>query len=168
MVDQTLLHELKEYIDLHQEELTLPDVCESSYRLDSEQLEADFPKYSSLEEFIIENEQPSFRQELFSHIDEKGLKDPEVYKRAGMDRQHFSKIRSNPDYRIGRNPAIALSLALQLDLDEAEELLNTAGYSLSFSDPFDLVIRFCFEKKIFGLIDVNELLDSVNLKPLTG
>ncbi|WP_421383654.1 hypothetical protein ACOJQI_03615 [Bacillus salacetis] len=165
-LDKRFLEELKEYIQRHQEEAALP-VCESSFRIESELL--DDAKYSSeLEDFISENEQPSFSQELFSIIDEKGLTDPEVYRRAGIDRKLFSKIRSKPDYRVGRNTAIALALALELEQDKTDDLLNTAGYSLSYSDSYDLVIRFCIEKKIYDIDYVNDALDSFRLKPLTG
>jgi hypothetical protein len=165
MLDPTLLKELTQYIERHQEETPLP-VCESSFRLDSELL--DHAKYSELEDFISNNELPSFRQELLELIDEKGLTDPEVYKKAGIDRKLFSKIRSKPDYHVGRNTAIALALALELDQDETDDLLNTAGYSLSYSDTYDLVIRFCLEKKIYDIDYVNEALHSLSLKPLTG
>ncbi|WP_409252924.1 hypothetical protein V1502_03055 [Bacillus sp. SCS-153A] len=166
MIDQRLLTELKDYIQRHLEETRLLDVCESSYQIDSEML--DHAKYSDLENYISDHEQPSFKEELYRIIDEKGLTDPEVYKKAGMDRKHFSKIRSKPDYRVGRGTAIALSLALQLDMTETEDLLASAGYFLSFSDTSDLVVRFCIEKRIYDLDYVNQALDSLNLKPLTG
>ncbi|MGD6966257.1 hypothetical protein ACQCVP_07510 [Rossellomorea vietnamensis] len=166
MLDSHFLKELKEYVHFHQEEPPQIDVCESSYELDYK-LGAPSPN-SELEDFISINEQPSFRQELLGLIDEKGFTDPEVYKKAGIDRKHFSKIRSKPDYRVGRNTAIALALALEMGIEEAEHLLAAAGYSLSFSDTYDLVIRFCLEKEIHDLDYVNQALDSLSLKPLTG
>jgi hypothetical protein len=168
MLDQTLLRELKDYIHLHlqQENSPLSDALESSYQIDSEWM--DQAKSSELEDFISENEQPSFRQELFTLIDEKGMTDPQVYKRAGIDRKLFSKIRSKPDYHVGRKTAIALALALQLDVDETDDLLHAAGYSLSYSDTYDLVIRFCLEKKIYDIDYVNDALDSLSLKTLSG
>ncbi|WP_113926921.1 aspartyl-phosphate phosphatase Spo0E family protein [Bacillus sp. P14.5] len=166
MLDPHFLKELKEYIHFYQEGPPQIDVCESAYELEYK-LGAPIP-YSELEEFISTNEQPSFRQELLELIDEKGFTDPEVYKKAGIDRKHFSKIRSKPDYRVGRNTAIALALALELGTDEAEDLLSAAGYSLSFSDTYDLVIRFCLEKEIHDLDYVNQALHSLSLKPLTG
>ncbi|MGM0846557.1 MAG: hypothetical protein ACQEUT_16400 [Bacillota bacterium] len=165
MLDPTFFKELKEYVRLYQEEAN-GLVSESSYDLDYK-LQGPIEN-SELEDFINNHEQPSFRQELLSLIDEKGLTDPEVYKRAGIDRKHFSKIRSKPDYRVGRNTAIALALALELQTEEAEDLLASAGYSLSFSDTYDLVIRFCLEKKIHDIDYVNQALYSLSLKPLTG
>jgi hypothetical protein len=166
MLDQKILKELKDYIREHLENVPLMDVCESHYHVDSEIM--DNVKSSELEDFIKINEKPSFREELFSFIDEKRLTDPEVYKRAGIDRKLFSKIRSNPAYKVGKNTAIALALALRLDTYDTEYLLKSAGFSLSGSDTYDLVILFCLEKEIYDLDDVNQALDSLSFKPLTG
>ncbi len=78
------------------------------------------------------------------------------------------KIRSNPDYRIGKNTAIALAIALELNEKETDNLLGSAGYSLSDSETFDLVIKFCLEKKIYNSDDVNQALVYFSLKPLFG
>ncbi|WP_456272327.1 hypothetical protein [Bacillus sp. AK031] len=166
MLDQKILKELKDYVREHLENVPLMDICESHYQVDSEIMES--VKHSELDDFIKMNEKPSFREELFHFIDEKGLTDPEVYKRAGIDRKLFSKIRSNPAYKVGKNTAIALALALKLDTYDTEGLLNSAGFSLSGSDTYDLVIRFCLEKEIYDLDGVNQALDSLSLNPLTG
>ena len=105
---------------------------------------------------------------MFSLIDKKGASDPDIYKKAGIDRRHFSKIRSNPDYRPVKNTVIALALALELNKKETDKFLSSAGYSLSDSDTFDLVIQFCVEKKIYDIHDVNQALDYFSLKPLIG
>jgi len=85
---------------------------------------------------------------------------------VGIDRRHFSKIRS-ANYRIGKNTVISLVLALKLNKKEAEELLNAAGYSLSDSDTFDLIIQYFLEKKIYDILTVNQALDYFSLKPLS-
>lgn len=95
-----------------------------------------------------------------------GASDTEIYKRAGMDRKHFSKIRSNSSYRPGKTTIIALALALQLNKKETDKLLSSAGYLLSNSDTGDLVIQFCLEKKIYDIDQVNQALDYLSLKPL--
>jgi hypothetical protein len=121
-----------------------------------------------LENFVKNKRKPTFNQLLFSFIDKKGASDPDIYKKAGIDRRHFSKIRSNPDYRPGKNTVIALALALELNQKETDKLLSSAGYSLSDSDIFDLVIQFCIEQKIYDIHDVNQALDYFSLKPLIG
>lgn len=121
-----------------------------------------------LKDYIEKNRQPTFREVLFSFIDNNGARDSDIYKRAGIDRRHFSKIRSNADYRPGKNSAIALAMALELDKKQTDKLLSAAGYSLSESDTFDLVIQFCLEKRIYHIHDVNQALDYFSLKPLIG
>lgn len=117
-------------------------------------------------DYIKKNKKPSFSSILLSYIDKLGINDSEVYKKAGIDRRHFSKIRSNPDYHPGKNTAIALALALGLNPKEAASLMGAAGYFLSDSDTFDLVITFCLERKIYDINDVNLALDYFSLKPL--
>lgn len=118
--------------------------------------------------FLYANTKPSFTQVLFGFIDKKGVVDSYIYKKAGIDRRHFSKIRFNSDYRIGKNTAIALALALELSRNEADRLLSACGYSLSENDTFDLVIKFCIDRKIYDIDSVNQALNYFSLKPLGG
>lgn len=159
MLDQKRLIELQEYIDLHLNRLAFSKMEESiSYELHN----------IALEDFIKNKRQPAFNKTLFGFIDQKRSTDSDIYKKAGIDRRHFSKIRSNPDYRPGKNTVIALALALELNKKETDKLLSAAGYSLSDSDTFDLVIQFCLEKKIYDIQEVNQALDYFSLKPLAG
>ena len=119
-----------------------------------------------IEDFIKNKRKPTFQEVMFRFIDKKGATDAEIYNKAGIDRRHFSKIRSNPNYKIGKNAAIALALALELNEEDTDSLLSPAGYSLSDSDTFDLVIQFCLEKKIYNIHDVNQALNFFSLKPL--
>ena len=99
-------------------------------------------------------------------IDEKELKDSEVYKAAGLDRKLFSKIRSNRDYRPKKGTVIALALALQLNLEEAEELLNSAGYTLADGCKYDVIVTYCIAHEIFNVRVVNEALRVFGQRPL--
>jgi hypothetical protein len=119
-------------------------------------------------DFIKNNKKPSFSKLLFKYIDKLGLIDSEVYKKAGIDRRLFSKIRSTLNYHPSKNTAIALAFALKLDQKEAGMLIGAAGYTLSDSETFDLVITFCFDRKIYDIIDINLALDYFSLKPLSG
>ncbi len=107
----------------------------------------------------LPEKQPTFQQNLFRLIDEKGVRDSAVYKRADIDRRLFSKIRADVDYHPSKSTAVKLCLALELGIKDAERLLETAGYCLSLSDTADLVLRYCIEHKTFRLIEVNEALD---------
>jgi hypothetical protein len=165
MLDKKLFLELQEYIDEYLGRFVF-DVCEAPKYM--EQSIYKEIQDNELEAFIKNNRKPTFSQVLFSFIDKKGTNDSDIYKRAGIDRRHFSKIRSNPNYRPGKNTAIALALALELNKKETDKLLSSAGYSLSNSDTFDLVIQFCVEKKIYDMNNVNEALDYFSLKTLIG
>ena len=161
MLDEKLLIELEEYIEKHLERLDYvlyePVRYDSIDTLDTE-----------LENFIKDKRKPTFHQILFSFIDKKGASDSDIHKRAGIDRRHFSKIRSNPDYRPGKNTVIALALALELNKKETDKLLSAAGYSLSESNTFDLVILFFLDKEIYDIYSVNQALDYFSQKPLAG
>lgn len=111
-----------------------------------------------LSEITRMSKQPSFADNLFKIIDDKGLKDSTVYKKADIDRRLFSKIRSDSSYHPSKETAIKLCLALELGIAETERLLETAGYCLSMSSTSDLIIRYCIEQKEFNLISVNEAL----------
>ena len=113
---------------------------------------------SEADAYLRFNRGLSFNERLFSLIDRTGKKDSEIYKRARIDRRLFSKIRSNRDYVPCKKTVIALCLALELNREQADELLSSAGYSLSRADDYDLVIAFCIEKRIFDLFDINEIL----------
>ncbi len=165
MLDKKLLIELQEYIELHLSKTVFP-VCEAQ-RCEDRSVYYDLQS-RDLEDFIENNRKPTFNQVLFNFIDKKDVSDLDIYKRAGIDRRHFSKIRSNPHYKLGKNTAIALALALELNKKEMDKLLSAAGYSLSDSDTFDLVIQFCVEKKIYDIPNVNQALDYFSLKPLIG
>lgn len=100
----------------------------------------------------------SFQCMLFRKIDESGMKDPEVYKKANIDRKLFSKIRSKSDYTPSKNTAIALGIGLELNYIEMQEFLGKAGYTLSRSILMDVVIEYCLENKIYNIYKINEIL----------
>ena len=110
----------------------------------------------------------SFQECLLRLIDERGLKDAQVYKRANIDRKLFSKIRCNPDYTPKRQTAIALALALELNLDEMTDLLRRAGIALSPGSKSDLIIRYCVENGIYDPMKVDALLFDYGQKTLAG
>ena len=123
----------------------------------SSRLSKEAPQSSSLDERLKYLDE-SFSQMLLRKIDEAGIKDSECYNRAQLNRALFNKIKNDPAYRTSKETAVALGLALRLQKPEFTELLSKAGYSLSRSSKFDIIIEFCLDNSIFSIMEVNELL----------
>ena len=102
----------------------------------------------------------SFQTELFRLIDARGLTDPQVYKRANLDRKLFSKIRCNPAYLPKKRTILALAIALELDVAETRALLASAGYTLTNSIRQDVIVSFCLEHGLYDIYEVDTLLSN--------
>ena len=109
----------------------------------------------------------SFSTRLFRLIEEKHLDEVTVYKGANIDRKHFSKIRSNDSYQPNKRTVIAFAISLHLSEKEAKDLLQSAGYSLSHSYTFDIIIEYFLKKGRYDIHDINEFLFTYN-QPILG
>lgn len=122
---------------------------------------------TDINNYIINNkEEDSFQTKLFKLIDDRDLKDSDVYNKAYIDRRLFSKIRNDKNYHPSKETIILLGLSLELNESEIEKLLESASYSLPMNTTFDLIIRFCFKEKIYDLNQINEFLYDHNCKIL--
>lgn len=111
----------------------------------------------SLDDMLCELD-AGFSETLMKLIDRTGKKDSEIYKRANVDRKLFSKIRNNPDYKPSKTTAIAFAIALELDLEETKDFIARAGFALSRSSKFDVIIEHFIKQKNYDVFAINEAL----------
>lgn len=121
---------------------------------------------SDLEELLDELD-AGFSETLLMLIDKSGKTDPEIYKKANVDRRLFSKIRNNKNYNPSKTTAIAFAFALELNLDETEDFIARAGYALSHSSKFDIIVEYFLLNKNYDVFKLNEVLFAFD-QPLIG
>lgn len=164
-VSKKLIADITEYIDEYYVEthyvgrsttlLTYPLAKESAALSDTEMPRA--AASFSLDDAVNMLDE-SLSQMLLRKIDEKGLSDAEVYKKANVDRRLFSKIRSDVNYKTSKPTAIAFAIALELSLDETKDFLMKAGFALSHSNKFDVIIEYFIKNGNYNIFEINEAL----------
>lgn len=129
-------------------------------------LKANRPVQSLTIEDALKQVDESFSQMVLRKIKEKGIKNSECYKKANVDKKLFSKIANDIHYNPKKATAIALAIALELPLSETKELLSKAGYALSHSNRFDIIIEYCITHRIYNIHEVNIILYELDQIPL--
>lgn len=109
---------------------------------------------------LMEQLEETFSQRLLRMIDERGMTDSEAYTKAYVDRRHFSKIRKDVNYVPNKKTVLAFTIALELSLDEAKDLLASAGFALSRSSKTDIIVAYFLQNKIYDMFEINDVLDA--------
>ena len=187
-LSDSLFEDVKSYLDEHyveerlereyrgdDRERRLREIMPSAQSCDDRLMEAPcvLPSKSpmaeqerSLDDWL-ETMDDTFSESLLRLIDRKGKKDPEVYKKANVDRKLFSKIRNNPDYQPSKRTALAFAVALELNLDETRDFIGRAGYALSHSSKLDLIVEYFIVHQEYDIFIINETLFAFG-QPLLG
>ena len=116
---------------------------------------------------MLENLDAGFSETLLQLIDRTGRKDSEIYRKANVDRKLFSKIRNNADYRPSKTTALAFAFALELDIDETRDFIARAGFALSRSSKFDIIVEYFLINENYDINELNEVLFAFD-QPLIG
>ena len=109
---------------------------------------------------LMDQLEETFSQRLLRMIDERGMTDSEAYTKAYVDRRHFSKIRKDVNYVPNKKTVLAFTIALELSLDEAKDLLASAGFALSRSSKTDIIVAYFLQNKIYDMFEINDILDA--------
>ena len=131
------------------------EVCESSSCAELDCMPAPMATKALSVEEVLMAEDIGFSEALLNLIDQSGKKDSEVYKKANISKQHFSKIKNNPHYQPTKSTTLALAIALELDLPQTKELIGRAGYALTNSSKQDLIVKYFIEQKNYDINDIN-------------
>ena len=163
-ISSKLFADIAEYVDDHYVDAHTDSQRERLRRmsvLESRTLSADAaaaPMAVGGLDSLLAHLDAGFSETLLKLIDRSGKKDSEIYKKANVDRKLFSKIRNNPDYKPSKATAIAFAIALELNLDETRDLVARAGYALSASSKFDVIIEYFIMQRDYDIFKINEAL----------
>lgn len=163
-ISSKLFADIAEYVDDHYVDVHTDSQRERLRRmsvLESRTLSADAaaaPMAVGGLDSLLAHLDAGFSETLLKLIDRSGKKDSEIYKKANVDRKLFSKIRNNPDYKPSKATAIAFAIALELNLDETRDLVARAGYALSPSSKFDVIIEYFIMQRDYDIFKINEAL----------
>lgn len=116
---------------------------------------------------LLKSLDAGFSETLLQLIDRTGKKDSEIYKKANVDRKLFSKIRNNMEYKPSKTTALAFAFALELDVDETKDFIGRAGFVLSHSSKFDVIVEYFLANRNYNVFELNEVLFAFD-QPLIG
>ena len=175
---KTLLHDVQQYVKKHfvpRTDETSTTVARQTFAFLGATDVRSFQKgalSAAVKDALLQDIQamltPAFRELLFDLIRKQGLKNADLYRRATLTKAHFSKTKHDERYHPSKDTVLALALALKLTLDETQEFLKRAGYTLTDSSKTDLIVRFFIERQMYDVDEVNSVLDELGLPPITN
>ena len=163
MADQKLIAEVGKYIDKYYEPVKYDIKMDKEILFIFDKIQKDKSSTMAVDRNIdnlMDQLEETFSQRLLRMIDEREMTDSEVYTRAYVDRRHFSKIRKDVNYVPDKKTVLAFTIALELSLDEAKDLLASAGFALSRSSKTDIIVAYFLQNKIYDMFEINDVLDA--------
>ena len=158
-VEKAVKHPKEDIAEYCVKSASMPDMCEMSDDAYEDFLEGN---ESALKERMA-HMSDTFQQYLMYLIGLRGLSNSEVYKRAIITKQLFSKIKLNEEYHPDKSTAMRLCVGAKLNLDETKDLLARAGYALSPCDKRDIIFSFFIEHEVFDMIEIDIALEEHGL-----
>ncbi len=154
------------YVDLHRDTYAVRRICEGV--LEPTVLQAPCATQPLSLDDALKQLDESFAQMLLRKIDEKGMKDADCYKKANIDRKLFHKIHSVPGYKPSKPTVLAFAIALELNLEQTKEMLQKAGFALSHSNKFDIIVEYFILQGNYNIFEINEALFAFDQSLLGG
>lgn len=109
----------------------------------------------------------SFSQMLLRKKTEAGLAEALFCQRANIQRSLFSEMTNNINYMPSKPLAVACAVALELPMEETQEMLKKAGFFFSRASKSDIITQYFMERRNYNIFKINEALFAFD-QPLLG